>query len=352
MIGGGIVGVTTALLLHEAGAPRRADRGQPDRPRRHRPHDGQGLLPARADLRAAAVQARRGGGAARTARPTRRRWSGSPPASSATGSTATSGGARPTRTSDSQRSEHRGRGARRRPRPACRRRSSSRRRCRSRSQAPCASTTRPSSTRRSTCSALAAAAARGLRAHARGPGRRRSSARPAAGSTPSTSIVATHFPFPDRSLAFARAHPQRSYAIACRIAGEPPDGHVHQRRLPHPLGPRHPGRRRGVADGRRRGPPHRHGRRHRGALRARWRPSRASTGTCGRSSTAGRRRTTRRVDGLPFVGPLTPFDDRVLMATGFAKWGMTGGTAAALHARRPRARPRRTRTRRCSTRPG
>ena len=36
------------------------------------------------------------------------------------------------------------------------------------------------------------------------------------------------------------------------------------------------------------------------------------------------------VDGLPFVGPLTPFEDRVLMATGFAKWGLTGGTAAAL----------------------
>ena len=37
-------------------------------------------------------------------------------------------------------------------------------------------------------------------------------------------IVATHFPFPDRSLAFARVHPQRSYALACRIAGAPPDG--------------------------------------------------------------------------------------------------------------------------------
>ena len=35
-------------------------------------------------------------------------------------------------------------------------------------------------------------------------------------------------------------------------------------------------------------------------------------------------------DGIPYVGRLTPFTDRVLMATGFAKWGMTGGTAAAL----------------------
>jgi Rieske Fe-S protein len=36
------------------------------------------------------------------------------------------------------------------------------------------------------------------------------------------------------------------------------------------------------------------------------------------------------VDSLPLVGRLTPFEDRVLMATGFGKWGLTGGTAAAL----------------------
>src|SRR5690554_202247 len=34
-------------------------------------------------------------------------------------------------------------------------------------------------------------------------------------------------------------------------------------------------------------------------------------------------------DGLPHVGPLTPSAERVLVATGFAKWGMTNGTAAA-----------------------
>jgi glycine/D-amino acid oxidase-like deaminating enzyme len=37
-------------------------------------------------------------------------------------------------------------------------------------------------------------------------------------------VVATHYPFLDRSLAFARVHPQRSYAIACRIDGTPPEG--------------------------------------------------------------------------------------------------------------------------------
>ena len=36
------------------------------------------------------------------------------------------------------------------------------------------------------------------------------------------------------------------------------------------------------------------------------------------------------LDGLPYVGPLTPRSGRTFMATGFAKWGMTGGTAAAL----------------------
>jgi Rieske Fe-S protein len=34
-------------------------------------------------------------------------------------------------------------------------------------------------------------------------------------------------------------------------------------------------------------------------------------------------------DGIPYVGKLTPRTDTVFMATGFAKWGMTGGTAAA-----------------------
>jgi Rieske Fe-S protein len=33
---------------------------------------------------------------------------------------------------------------------------------------------------------------------------------------------------------------------------------------------------------------------------------------------------------VPYVGRLSPREGRVFMATGFAKWGMTGGTAAAL----------------------
>jgi Rieske Fe-S protein len=36
------------------------------------------------------------------------------------------------------------------------------------------------------------------------------------------------------------------------------------------------------------------------------------------------------LDGVPYVGRLTPIEGRLFMATGFAKWGITGGTAAAL----------------------
>lgn len=36
------------------------------------------------------------------------------------------------------------------------------------------------------------------------------------------------------------------------------------------------------------------------------------------------------VDGLPYVGPLLPGSDHFFVATGFAKWGMTNGVAAAL----------------------
>lgn len=36
------------------------------------------------------------------------------------------------------------------------------------------------------------------------------------------------------------------------------------------------------------------------------------------------------VDGLPYVGPLLPGGDHFFVATGFAKWGMTNGVAAAL----------------------
>ena len=152
---------------------------------------------------------------------------------------------------------------------------------------------------------------------------------PGGAITAEHTIVATHFPFPDRSLAFARVHPQRSYAIACRIAGAPPEGMF--------LSGDSPTRsiRAVPLDGEELllvgGEGHRPGtggdtEAHYTALerfaREHWDVQSVEYRWSAQDPVS--------VDSLPLVGRMTPFEDRVLMATGFGKWGMTGGTAAAL----------------------
>ena len=142
-------------------------------------------------------------------------------------------------------------------------------------------------------------------------------------------VVATHYPFLDRSLAFARVHPQRSYAILCRIAGRPPEGMF--------ISAGSPTRSiRGVPADRGElllvgGEGHRPGtggdteRRYstlEAFAREHWDVRSVEYRWSAQDNTT--------IDGLPYVGRLMPFSDRVLMATGFAKWGMTGGTAAAM----------------------
>ncbi len=142
-------------------------------------------------------------------------------------------------------------------------------------------------------------------------------------------VVATHYPFLDRSLAFARVHPQRSYAIACRIAGPPPEGmHISGEGPTRSIravpidgeelllvgGEDHP-----TGSG---GDTEEHYRRLEQFAREHWD---VHSVACRWSAQDG---TT--VDTLPYVGRMTRWSDRILMATGFAKWGMTGGTAAAL----------------------
>ena len=36
------------------------------------------------------------------------------------------------------------------------------------------------------------------------------------------------------------------------------------------------------------------------------------------------------IDELPYVGPILPNNETIFIATGFNKWGMTNGAAAAL----------------------
>ena len=61
----------------------------------------------------------------------------------------------------------------------------------------------------------------------------------------------------------------------------------------------------------------------------RWNNGRGRASPSNESSTGGPHRTTSAVDGTPFVGCQSR-GSPIFVATGFAKWGMTNGTAAAL----------------------
>ncbi|MBA3746607.1 MAG: FAD-dependent oxidoreductase, partial [Solirubrobacterales bacterium] len=142
-------------------------------------------------------------------------------------------------------------------------------------------------------------------------------------------VVATHYPFLDRSLAFARVHPQRSYAILCRIAGSPPEGMFISSGSPTRSVRSVPvdgeelllvggeGHRTGTG-----GDTEKRYSRLEAFARKHWDVRSVDYRWSAQDNST--------VDGVPFVGFLTPTADRVVMATGFAKWGMTGGTAAAM----------------------
>ena len=139
-------------------------------------------------------------------------------------------------------------------------------------------------------------------------------------------ILATHLPTLDHVGLFARAEPKASFAIAARIPGELPAGHVHgqQRDV---LDPQHPRPRRRPAAGRRAESPHRPGRPGESIAKL----ERYARERFGASAIEYRWDAHDFVseDRLPFVGPVTPRGDRVLTVTGLSKWGLALGAACA-----------------------
>lgn len=141
-------------------------------------------------------------------------------------------------------------------------------------------------------------------------------------------VVATGLPVLDRGGWFALSEPERSYVVVLR-GGE----------VPHEMGLRTGGstrssRRVTTPDGEElllvAGAGHRVGkggdtRRHPGDLRV-WGSLVFGAEELVSSWSA---QDWHPADGLPLAGPLVPVDDRVLAAGGFAKWGLTSGTAAA-----------------------
>lgn len=139
-------------------------------------------------------------------------------------------------------------------------------------------------------------------------------------------VLATHLPFLADGGFFARAHPTRSYALAVRAEGprlrgmyinvespsrslrSTPDGWTIVGGEGHKVG-------------------HDDDTTERYEALEQWaaehlRPTEVGPGWSAQDFTS--------VDGLPYVGPVRTGRDRVLVATGLRKWGMTNGTAAGV----------------------
>lgn len=144
-------------------------------------------------------------------------------------------------------------------------------------------------------------------------------------------VVATQLPFLDRSLFFSKAHPMKSYAIAATVnEDKAPRGMYISANQPTRSvrsTPAQDGRRLLIIGG--------EGHKPGNDPRALQRYARLETFARERFGipSAEYRWSTHDytpLDHLPYIGRVQRGDPHVLMATGFAKWGMTKGTLAAM----------------------
>lgn len=142
-------------------------------------------------------------------------------------------------------------------------------------------------------------------------------------------IIATNFPISDRGLFFARCHPHRSYLVALGLDGESPDGTFISADQPmRSILPYRAGERNLLLVG---GEGHRASEKVDVVERYRrletWARERFPV-----SSLEYRWSTQDAVpiDGVPYVGRMSPFSKNLYVATGFRKWGLTNGTVAAM----------------------
>jgi glycine/D-amino acid oxidase-like deaminating enzyme/nitrite reductase/ring-hydroxylating ferredoxin subunit len=142
-------------------------------------------------------------------------------------------------------------------------------------------------------------------------------------------VVATHFPFLDRGLYFARMHPERSYALGVRVRGGTPQGMYISAEQPTRSIRSHP-----TADGE--------------ILIVGGEGHKTGQGgdTLTRYQTLERfarehwdvesieyqwaSQDNETVDHVPYIGQFAPLSRRLYAATGFKKWGLAQGVAAAM----------------------
>ncbi|MDQ6914966.1 MAG: FAD-dependent oxidoreductase [Actinomycetota bacterium] len=141
-------------------------------------------------------------------------------------------------------------------------------------------------------------------------------------------VIATHHPFLDRGLYFARMHPERSYSIAVALDEPPPPdmfisaGEPTRSLRSHPVA----GRELLILGGE----GHKVG--HGGDTRERY--ARLEGFAREHFPVAGveyrwSSQDNMPSDGLPFIGRLWPFSERLYVATGFRKWGLAQAAPAA-----------------------
>jgi glycine/D-amino acid oxidase-like deaminating enzyme/nitrite reductase/ring-hydroxylating ferredoxin subunit len=142
-------------------------------------------------------------------------------------------------------------------------------------------------------------------------------------------IVATNIPFLDRGLYFARCHPQRSYLVAGAVEAELPEGMFISADEPlRSILPYRLGEERLMLVG---GEGHRAGRG--GGAEERYRTlATYARERLGVESIAYRWATqdTISLDGVPYAGRLTPLSKHIHVVTGLRKWGLSNGTVAAM----------------------
>ncbi|MDQ3933128.1 MAG: FAD-dependent oxidoreductase [Actinomycetota bacterium] len=142
-------------------------------------------------------------------------------------------------------------------------------------------------------------------------------------------VLATHLPFLDRGAFFAKCHPEREYVLGVSLDQPVPKGMYISVEQPTRSIRQHP------FDGGEllilSGDSHKTGQdddteRHYAALDAFARERFAVRSVDYRWSTQDH----MPIDQLPYVGRLRRGSDRLFVATGFRKWGMTNGTAAGI----------------------
>ena len=140
-------------------------------------------------------------------------------------------------------------------------------------------------------------------------------------------VVATHLPFLDRGLYFARCHPERSYVVAAPYEGDSAGGgmYLSTESPAHSIRTHARNGRTWLLVG---GESHKTGQADAGERYERlerWARERFGVDPELRWATQDQ----MPADGVPYIGPVDPISKNVYVATGFRKWGLALGIAAA-----------------------